>query len=147
MYDDYSSVAQISDPAMGMFTFVFFMLYLAIVWAYCIPMIIGMWQMFKKAGYEGWKSLIPIYNNYIMLKIVRRPAWWLILYLIPFVNIIVMIIVSINLSKAFGKDPVFAVGLILLPPVFYCILGFDKSVYTLKANNQDNFADRNYNNF
>ncbi|HYT29192.1 MAG TPA: DUF5684 domain-containing protein [Actinomycetota bacterium] len=59
-----------------------------------------------------------------MLKIVGRPGWWLVLYLVPIVNIVILIIVSIDLSKSFGHRGGFAVGLILLPVVFYPILAF-----------------------
>lgn len=32
--------------------------------------IIAYWFLFKKAGVAGWKSIIPIYNNYKMYQIV-----------------------------------------------------------------------------
>ena len=38
--------------------------------------IIACWRMFEKAGEPGWKTLIPIYNNYIMFKIVDMKAWF-----------------------------------------------------------------------
>src|SRR6478735_9818640 len=48
--------------------------------------IVAMWKVFTKAGQPGWASLIPIYNLYILLKIVGRPTWWLVLFIIPVVN-------------------------------------------------------------
>ena len=39
--------------------------------AYYIIKVIAHWRIFSKAGEPGWKSLIPIYNNYISYKI----AW------------------------------------------------------------------------
>ena len=36
---------------------------------------------------------------------------------------------GIKLARAFGKGTGFAVGLILLPSIFYMILGFGDSVY------------------
>ena len=35
-----------------------------------ILVIIGQWKMFEKAGESGWKALIPIYNLYILYKII-----------------------------------------------------------------------------
>lgn len=35
-----------------------------------ILVIVAMWKIFKKAGEPGWKAIIPIYNNYILFKIV-----------------------------------------------------------------------------
>lgn len=48
--------------------------------AFFILMIIANWKIFKKAGEPGWKSIIPIYNVYIMFKIVNMKSWfwWLI---------------------------------------------------------------------
>ncbi len=53
-----------------------------------------MWKMFSKAGQPGWASIIPLYNVYIMCKIAGRPGWWLLLFLIPLVNLIIAIIVT-----------------------------------------------------
>lgn len=43
--------------------------------------VIATWKIFKKAGEPGWKSLIPIYNIYIMFKIVNMKSWfwWMII--------------------------------------------------------------------
>lgn len=97
--------------------------------------IIGMWKMFTKAGQPGWAAIIPIYNIYILLKIVGRPWWWLLLLLIPIVNFIILILVNLDLAKSFGKSIAFAIGLILLSPVFYIILGFGSSRYLGPAAN------------
>ncbi len=37
-----------------------------------VLMIIAMWRIFTKAGEKGWKSIIPIYNFYILFKIAGR---------------------------------------------------------------------------
>jgi len=87
------------------------------------------WKLFTKAGRPGWHSLIPILNIYTLIKIAGRPGWWWVLALIPFVNIVVMILVMIDLAHAFGKDTGFAVGLILLSIVFLAILAFGDSQY------------------
>lgn len=88
------------------------------------------WKIFVKAGQPGWAAIVPIYNLYIMLTIVGRPGWWLILYLIPCVNIIISILVSLDLARVFGKSSGFGVGLILLPIIFYPILAFGDAEYT-----------------
>lgn len=49
-------------------------------------MIIAMWRIFTKAGQPGWAAIIPFYNIYVLMKVVGRPGWWLILFLIPLVN-------------------------------------------------------------
>ena len=92
-------------------------------------MIVAMWKVFAKAGQPGWASIIPIYNLYIWCKIVGRPAWWIILMLIPFVNIIVAIVLCIDMAKSFGKGVGFGIGLILLGIIFLPILGFGSAKY------------------
>ena len=44
----------------------------------------GLWKIFEKAGERGWKALIPFYNMYAWLKVLQRPAWWLIFVFMPF---------------------------------------------------------------
>jgi hypothetical protein len=87
------------------------------------------WKVFEKTGQAGWKAIIPIYNTYTLIKIVGRPGWWILLFLIPIVNIIILIIVMLDLAKSFGKSSGFAVGLILLSFIFIPILGLGSSTY------------------
>ena len=49
-----------------------------------------------------------------LLKIAGKPAWWLILFLIPLVNLVIAIIAMIALAKAFGKGTGFGLGLAFL---------------------------------
>src|SRR4051812_6556874 len=76
-----------------------------------VLIIAGMWKVFAKAGYPGWAAIIPIYNVYILCKVAGRPGWWLILFLIPFVNWIIMIVIGIDIARNFGKSAGFGVGL------------------------------------
>jgi hypothetical protein len=92
-------------------------------------LIVAMWKVFTKAGQPGWASIIPIYNLYIWCKIVGRPWWWILLMLIPFVNFIVAIILSIDMAKSFGKGAGFGIGLALLGVIFLPILGFGSAQY------------------
>lgn len=94
-----------------------------------IFIIAAQWKIYTKAGQPGWACIIPIYNFYIMLKIVGKPWWWLLLMLIPFVNLIYAIWTVNMLSKSFGKDEGFTAGLLLLGIIFYPILGFGAAKY------------------
>ena len=98
-------------------------LYLAIM----LIMIIAMWKIFTKAGKPGWAILIPIYNIIVLLEIVGKPWWWffLIWFLAPIFGIWTMNL----LSKSFGKDVGFTIGLILLGIVFVPVLGFGSAEY------------------
>ena len=104
---------------------VFLFIQLAIV-VFCI---VTMWKIFAKAGKPGWACLIPIYNLIVMLDIAGKPAWWFLLFLIPFVNIVVGILVLVSLAANFGKGGGFVAGLIFLPIIFYPILAFGSAQY------------------
>src|SRR5437588_11973546 len=94
-----------------------------------VLLIVALWKIFIKAGQPGWACLIPIYNIYILCKIVGRPGWWVILMLIPFVNFIIGIILCIDLAKSFGHGVGFGLGLAFLGIIFFPILGFGSSQY------------------
>ena len=104
---------------------IFLVIYLAII----VVVLAGFWKMFEKAGQPGWGAIVPFYNMYLMCKIAGRPGWWLILLLIPYVNFIFLIIVFLDIAKSFGKGVGFAVGMILLTPIFIPILGFGEAEY------------------
>jgi hypothetical protein len=65
----------------------------------------------------------------VLLEVARKPIWWILLLLIPFVNIIISIIVIIAVADNFRKGVGFAIGLILLPFIFWPILGFGDARY------------------
>ncbi|HRX56462.1 MAG TPA: DUF5684 domain-containing protein [Verrucomicrobiales bacterium] len=94
-----------------------------------ILIIASMWKIFTKAGKPGWAAIVPIYNIIVMLEIVGRPAWWVVLFLIPFVNVIMAFIVFVDLAKSFGKDVAYALGLIFLGIIFLPMLGFGSATY------------------
>src|SRR5215475_12103430 len=101
-----------------------------IVWcAVIVFLIAAQWKVFVKAGQPGWACIIPIYNIYIMTKIAGKPGWWVLMYLIPGVNLIFAIWLTNMISKSFGKDEAFTVGLLLLGIVFWPILGFGSAKY------------------
>jgi len=87
------------------------------------------WRVYTKAGQPGWASLVPIYNLYVLLQIVGRPSWWLILYLIPIVNVVVGVIVYLDLARSFGRSSLFGLGLFFLSIIFIPILAFGDDSY------------------
>lgn len=87
------------------------------------------WKIYKKAGKEGWASIIPIYSIIVLLEIVKKPTWWLIFLFFPFVNVIFAIWVTNLISKRFNKDEGFTIGLIFLPFIFYPLLGMSEAEY------------------
>ena len=105
--------------------------YLSVILFLLAVLLIASWRVFAKAGQPGWAVLIPFFNIYVYTQVLRRPKWWILLYfsgLLPFVGSLVFLFVSIidsvRMAKVFGKTPVFGVGLLLLPFIFYLVLAF-----------------------
>src|SRR4051812_47179423 len=94
------------------------MVTLVVELALLVLVIAGAWKTFQKAGEPGWGAIIPIYNIYLLCKIVGRPGWWVVLALIPCVNIVVGIILAVDVAKSFGKGAGFGIGLAFLPFIF-----------------------------
>ena len=82
--------------------------------------------IFGKAGQAGWKALVPFLNLFIFTKIVNKPVWWIVVYLLFPIGFILS---SLQISKLFDKKIVYSIGLILLPIVFYPLLAFGKSSF------------------
>ena len=128
-YGNYSSgAAAVGGLAIG---FLIFIWILAI--AVAVVQIIGMWKMFKKAGKNGWEAIIPFYNVWVLFEISGYPGYYMFFAFIPCVGAIVLLVFEIlayiSLSKKFGKSSGFAVLMIFLPVVAYCILGFGNDTY------------------
>ena len=87
------------------------------------------WKIFEKAGHPGWAAIIPIYNLYVYCKVAGRPGWWIVLFLIPIVNIVIAAILAIDVAKHFAKSTGFGVGLWLLGFIFAPILAFGEATY------------------
>lgn len=100
-------------------------LYLALI----VLMIASMWTIFTKAGKPGWACIIPIYNIIVLLEIVGKPWWWLILMLIPLINIVFAIWMINLLSKSYGHGVGFTLGILFLSLIFLPILAFGSSKY------------------
>ena len=116
-----------------------------------IIQIVSHWFIFQKAGEAGWKSLIPIYNNYIVTKIAWKPIYFWITLCLSFISsllassdsnivavmaglisialVILSVMQNINLARKFGQDDAFAIGLIFLPIIFLPILAFGNAQY------------------
>lgn len=102
-------------------------IYLAII----LLMIVSGWIVLTKAGRPGVAIIIPIWNIIEIVRISGKPLWWVILILlIPIVNLVLAIMVLHGISKAFGKDAGFTVGLVLLGFIFWPILAFGKATYS-----------------
>ncbi len=132
-------------------------LILGIVWY--IILIIGNWRILSKAGKPGWYSLIPFLNIYEEYEICWK-GWYGLLYIVLFVvasvasssatgedpNIVASIVAAIagigalvirivqsaKLAKAFGRGTVFTIFLIIFERITRLVLGLGSSQYVGK---------------
>ena len=117
---------------------------LIFILAAVVLMIIANWILFKKMGIEGWKSLIPYVKDYLQMEKTGVDQRWLLIVvfgmivcIIPILGFIAYLVAAIyfyvlymvSLARSFDKTDGFAVGLILLPIIFVCILAFGDSKY------------------
>ena len=121
----YTSNTSSSSSGGGVGVLFFFVIYAAVI----VLVIAGMWKMFVKAGQQGWLSIIPILNTYVIIKLAGREGWWILLFLIPCVNIVVAIIVYMDLAQKYGKSAAYGLGLVFLPFIFIPMLGFGSATY------------------
>lgn len=78
----------------------------------------------EKTGTEnGWWAWIPILNLLLMLKIADRPMWWIILFIVPFVSLVIALVVGADICKACGKSPWLTLGM-LIPLVNFGVIGY-----------------------
>ena len=66
----------------------------------------GTWRLYKKAGFNPIHSLIPIYSGLVLMNIIKRPWWWMILVIIPIVNLLIFPIIWIETIRSFGKNKI-----------------------------------------
>ena len=101
-----------------------------------IPLLVGVllmvasWRVYAKAGQPGWGVLVPIYNLYLWCKIAGKPGWWVVLFFVPFLNLVVVLLLSLGVAKAFNKSESFGVLLALLAPIAVPVLAFSEVTYT-----------------
>ncbi|MGB7055620.1 MAG: DUF5684 domain-containing protein [bacterium] len=95
-----------------------FWLIIYIYYAICLMIIAN-----KTNTPNSWLAWIPIANIYLMCKVAGKPGWWVILFFIPFVNIVIAIIVWMKVAEA-RKKPGWVGILMIIPFVNLIIPGY-----------------------
>ena len=95
-----------------------------------------LWKIFENAGFAGWKSIVPVYNYIIWLKIIDKGFWWFIFLLMPFINFFMMMLMIVETAKCYGKYNLGEQALaVILPFIYLPYYGFaEKEVYIAPAN-------------
>ena len=89
---------------------------------------LGTWRLYKAAGYMSWQAAVPVYNAIILMKIIKRPLWWVILLFIPTINLILFGVIWVETIRSFGKNSVKDTALVLLT--------FGLYIYIINYNNK-----------
>ena len=103
-----------------------------IVIVFIVLSIAGLWKIFEKAEEKGFMALVPVYNCYIWLKILKKPWWWIFIFLIPGVGFMMTMVMSGLTSVAFQKRK--ALDMLLAGLLFFLYLpyfGFGKQTFQL----------------
>lgn len=100
-----------------------------LLFLYLLPFVIlqtiGLYKIFEKAGFAGWKALVPFYNLWLWTKIAGRPFWWFLLLLIPVVNVLIYLGLLVDIARVFGKFNFSSYVLaVLFAPFYFLYLGF-----------------------
>ncbi len=88
-----------------------------------------MYQIARKLGVPGaWMAWVPILQMFTLLASASKSGWWILLFLIPFVNIIVQAYIWMCVTENLGREK--WLGLLMLVPVvnmvYLGVLAFSK---------------------
>ena len=112
----------------GLFTGIAGVLYsISFIWA--IFTYISNYILFQKAGEDGWKSLIPVYNLYIQQCITfgKAKGLFFLFSLIPAVGPIYLVYLTYNYGRSFGLSEGLAILYVFFTPFFNVYLAFQDS--------------------
>ena len=89
---------------------------------------VGTWRLYTLAGRKSWEALIPIYNGIILMKIIKKPTWWIVLLFFPVINILIFGIIWIETIRVFGKRSKIDSLIVILTLGFYIMfINYSKS--------------------
>ena len=120
------------------FALLIFVIVIGIIGVY----LAGLWQLFKKAGRQGWEAIIPFYNTWVLAEI-SGVAWWYALIIIlsnfgilsdsdlgsilSLASIVANFFICYNLSKKFHQEVGMAILMAIFPIVVMPLMGFSNS--------------------
>ena len=112
--------------------------------------IVGRWKLYEKAGQEGWKSIIPFYNDWVYVEMAGLNSWYFLLLIAGTISVVIgidedisisngafrlitlvgMFFCNYNISKKLHKDTLNAVLMTLFPYIMIPLIGFsDKYIW------------------
>ena len=126
------------NPILAVFGGLGIVLFLLIV-TFIVISIVASWKLFKKAGKNGWESIIPFYSTWVLNDIAGLNWWWFILLILDvtfsyeiegltFAFNVCYYIATFNcyynIARRFGKDKSTCVLAGIFPVIFMMIFAF-----------------------
>jgi len=130
--DQAAAVGGIVALISGIFLLVFLVFY--ILGCLCVANIAK--KLGMSFGLSFIMALIPIANMVLLAQMAKKPIWWVILMLIPLVNLIIFIIIWMAIAENMGKPSWWGVIITLVPVVgliFFLMLTFAPAPAAKKA--------------
>lgn len=140
-----SSEAESLLLAIGSFAIILVIILLAVLVLY----IVGRWNLFKKAGKNGWEAIIPLYADWIYVEISGLNWWWFLLviasticsflntnsleYIASIASLFGLFVCNYNIAKKMHQNVSLAILMTLFPIIVIPLLGFSKK-YTYDQN-------------
>ena len=97
---------------------------------------LGTWKLYALAGRKSWEALLPVYNGIVLLKIIKRPTWWIFLLFVPVINLIMFPVFWVETIRSFGKKSNSSIFLSILSLGFY--------IYILNYSKKTKYSDSKY---
>ena len=85
---------------------------------------LAQFKIAQKTGHHdtAWWAFIPILNVYQWTRLAGRPWYWFVLCLVPFVNVVFMAWLWVDIAKNCGQSPLWGI-LIMIPLVNLVAVG------------------------
>lgn len=118
------------EAATGMFAlgagiFIFVMIVVIIVY---VIIAMSLMRIAKRTNTpNAWFAWIPLLNLILMLQIAKRPMWWLVFFLVPFINIVGVVlqfVIWVDIAKLLGKEVWVGILAGLIPIIFVPYLAY-----------------------
>lgn len=111
----------------GKYFLILFIIYIIIV----LTVKISLSHLFKKAGIQGWKAFIPIYNKYILNETLDLKKKVFFMTFIPFANLYYYNIIIQKMLNAFEQEEKESIYYLLFPMYKFPELAFKNPAYKL----------------
>lgn len=69
-------------------------------------------------GDVAWMAWVPVCNLILQLLLIKKHGAWVLMYLVPFANMVFVIIWHVKMLNAFGKNGAYVLFGLFLTPVY-----------------------------